>query len=404
MAKILMIAHFTRGNLFGRFEYIADLLKKNGNDVELVTSKFDHVTKKHRNIRLISHELSTLKVTLLDEPGYFKNVSFIRVLSHVIFALNLRKFLKGKKDVDLVYCAFPPICTAFVSLRYAKKRKIKLILDIQDLWPEAFYILSKNKYFAEILFSPLRLLEDYIFRSAEGIIAVSNTYLKRAIESRYKSENCKTVYLGVDLDYFDNLLKMNKNKLCKRGEYWLAYLGTLGENYDITSVIDAISLLNFNGINNIRLWLIGDGPKSDFFISYAKRKKIKVEFTGWLPYGQAITLLSLCDVAINPIKTGAANSIINKHADYSAAGLPVINTQECKEYVDMLNKFKAGINCRNGNTHEIASALLFFINNDVARKIYSLNSRKMCESLFDRKNTYNMIVTLVNKLLEPIKS
>ena len=41
-----------------------------------------------------------------------------------------------------------------------------------------------------------------------------------------------------------------------------------------------------------------------------------------------VGMLGVCDIAVNSISKGAAQSIINKHGDYAAAGLPVVNTQE----------------------------------------------------------------------------
>jgi len=45
-----------------------------------------------------------------------------------------------------------------------------------------------------------------------------------------------------------------------------------------------------------------------------------------------VGLLCACQIAINPIKSKSAGSIINKVGDYAAAGLPVINSQENEEY------------------------------------------------------------------------
>lgn len=39
-----------------------------------------------------------------------------------------------------------------------------------------------------------------------------------------------------------------------------------------------------------------------------------------------ITYLANADIAVNPISKGLAQSIINKHSDYVASGLPVVST------------------------------------------------------------------------------
>lgn len=55
----------------------------------------------------------------------------------------------------------------------------------------------------------------------------------------------------------------------------------------------------------------------------------------------------------NPIMAGAAQSIINKHADYVASGIPIISTQESEEFRRLIDKYKMGMNCTNGNVDEL---------------------------------------------------
>lgn len=71
-------------------------------------------------------------------------------------------------------------------------------------------------------------------------------------------------------------------------------------------------------------------------------------------------ILCACDIAVNPIKAKSAGSIINKVADYAAAGLPVINTQECEEYRNLVENYKIGFNCENNNANDLAEKLRYY--------------------------------------------
>lgn len=55
-------------------------------------------------------------------------------------------------------------------------------------------------------------------------------------------------------------------------------------------------------------------------------------------YPEMCGRLVACYIAVNPITHGAAQSIINKHGDYAASGLPVVNTQECEEYRNLVGE------------------------------------------------------------------
>ena len=108
-----------------------------------------------------------------------------------------------------------------------------------------------------------------------------------------------------------------------------------------------------------------------------------------------ISKLCRCDLAVNPIKKGAAQSIINKVGDYAAAGLPVISTQECPEYKKIVEYYKIGYNVQNDNPKQIAQKILELYNNKELRQEYGKNNRKLAEEKFDRKKTYLKIKELI---------
>ena len=115
MKKILVIANFTKlpnenGN--SRFTYILDLLDKEKCDVELITSSFSHGQKKQRE--KVGYNVD-YKITLIDEPGYRKNVSLKRFYSHYVFAQNVKKYLEQIEKPDVIYCAIPSLDVAKVG-------------------------------------------------------------------------------------------------------------------------------------------------------------------------------------------------------------------------------------------------------------------------------------------------
>lgn len=167
-------------------------------------------------------------------------------------------------------------------------------------------------------------------------------------------------------------------------------MGTVGYSYDLMTVIKAIESLNESHRSKVSFIVIGNGPKLESLKAYAR--DLPVVFIGRLPYDEMVWVLSRCNVSMNVIVKGAAQSIINKHADYAMAGKPIINTQECKEYRDLIEEYQAGINCECENSKEIALALERLLLDDDLRIQMSRNSRKLGEERFDRKNTYYKLV------------
>ena len=96
-----------------------------------------------------------------------------------------------------------------------------------------------------------------------------------------------------------------------------------------------------------------------------------------------------CDIAVNPIVAGAAQSITNKIGDYAAAGLPVVNSQECPEYRDLLVAYGAGISCEP--TADAVAAALVELAQDRNLVERGMGSRRMAEERFDRAVTYERL-------------
>ena len=112
---------------------------------------------------------------------------------------------------------------------------------------------------------------------------------------------------------------------------------------------------------------------------------------GRLKYNEMCSLLTACDITVNPIMHMAAQSIINKHADYAASGLPVVSTQESEEYRRLIESYHMGFNCRNNDSKDLAEKLGVLVNDESLRKQMGANARRCAEEKFDRKTTYRLL-------------
>ena len=394
--KILIIANFTKlpweqGN--SRFPYIINLIDKEKYDVELVTSSFSHGEKRQRENKSNDMNLD-YKITLIDEPGYKKNVSLKRFYSHYVFAKNVEKHLGEIEKPDIIYCAVPSLDVAKVAAKFAENNDIKFVIDIQDLWPEAFKMVFNIPVLSDIIFYPMKKTANYIYSKANSIVDVSKTYANRAAVVNKKFDKKLPVFLGTDLETFDNAKKVHEI-VWDDDVVRLAYIGTLGHSYDIKCIIDAIKILNQKGLKNILFIVMGDGPLKESFEAYSKENNVNCEFTGRLAYEEMIGRLCACDIAINSITKGAAQSIINKVGDYAASGLPVVNNQESKEYRKLVEDYQIGFNVENSNPQEMAEKIELLYKDKELRKRLGENNRKLAEEKFDRNHTYKVIKELL---------
>jgi glycosyltransferase involved in cell wall biosynthesis len=125
----------------------------------------------------------------------------------------------------------------------------------------------------------------------------------------------------------------------------------------------------------------------------------------WIPVTERLPLVELegikdsevyhCLVCVNPIVGTSAASIINKHGDYAAAGIPVINTQASQEYRELVAQYHMGLNCNNEDADDMADKLEQLILNPQLRLEMGKNARKCAEERFDRVFTYREILKIL---------
>lgn len=397
---IILIAnywHFEEEKSSSRYRSFADILCEKY-DLEIITSTFCHLNKKQREIKRLNIEALPYKMKLCYEKGYKKNIGIKRILSYTEFGKNVYKYLKTRKIPDAIIVSVPSLAVADYASRFAKKNKIPLIIDIQDLWPEAFKMAFNIPIISDILFAPMMRQANNIYSRADVIMAVSDTYVKRG-KLVNNSADGLSIYIGTDSSLVEEKTKGIEVKK-DADKFVIGYVGALGHSYDIKEVIDAIKLLNDKGYNNIKFKIMGDGVCLTEFKDYALKRKVDCEFLGMLEYGLMMKTLMMCDIAVNPIVGKSVSSIINKVSDYAAAGIPVINTQNNKEYRELLEQYEAGTNVENGNTEELANAILQYYQNDEYKKIVGKNEKKMFDEMFDRRKMYPKLILKINELLD----
>ncbi len=396
--EILIISHFSESEesiTNDRFKFIADLLGTQYS-VELLTSSFFHTIKKHSCRK--QEENNNYRINYIDEPGYLRNVSIKRFLSHFVCGINLKGYLKNRQTPNLIYCAVPSLSFALRAINFASKNNVPIIIDIQDLWPEAFKMAFNPVGLGNIIYYPMKKIADYIYERANAIVSVSDTYCQRANVGKRKNKSLLPVYIGTSFERFDKILPYE----CKNSDFfYLIYVGTLGHSYDLKCAIDAYEIIKQNKkINNIKFLVLGDGPLKEEFEAHALKKNLDVEFTGRLGYEEMVSYLKAAHIALNPINGKSVASIINKHADYAAAGLPVISTQDSDEYKNLLEKYNAGFNCAVGDSEQMSQYIIYLLSNLEIRDKMAQNSRKMGEELFNRDTSYIKIKDLIGTMIK----
>lgn len=300
-----------------------ELIKSFGSKgAKLLLSTFDHRYKRMNPKESISKELLDLNISFdfIFTISYKKNISVLRVVSNLVFSINLFIYLmKNAKSDDIIYINSIPPEVLFVCSILRRIKKIKLIVDVRDIWPDALININSEKSLT------LRVFEKYcnfIYSHSHSVIDkifyVAPSF-KGWIE-RNSPKGIDKVYfpLGFDEKRWD-LSNNNEAELIVNSEFInVVYVGYLSHQFDLENVIIAVSK-----ISNVKLHIVGGGDNYNYYTSKYSNLS-SVEFYGMVKPRWISKNISQFDVAFLPLKSGGGALLPNKFFDYVAGELPII--------------------------------------------------------------------------------
>lgn len=315
-------------------------------EIQIVTSNFDHgeKTMKHYQPRIVGN----VKIAYLPVSSYKSNLSITRLYSHLGFAIQLKKWLKGLNcRPDLIYCAMPSSTAAYVAGQYCKHNNIPFIIDVIDLWPDSLIPIMPMRNMVKVLVSPWKWITNRAYKSADYISAESKSYMQKAHQVSPHVPALYT-YIGVDMPMCKKLIQSSQVKVNKPdNEIWLCYGGSLGNSYGFDVVLEAIRYIHTKGIK-YKMWFVGDGEKRQEIEQFSEEYGLNVEITGRLSYGDLLKYLSECDIAFNSFNENTLVVHSYKFNDYVAVNCFVMNSLK-GETSEMVENYGIGCNYNKGN-------------------------------------------------------
>jgi len=310
----------------------------------------------------------------------------------------------------IFYSFHTPFTTPFVCL--IKKINPGIIhLHVPNPWFEfnlfLYSILNRNAkiivtYHSDVIwYTPFHFFGEllrrfYLFpllKFSKKIIATSQNYVEgSSILKKFKSK-VKIIPLGADTQKFKpiKVKKLKKNVLL--------FLGRLFPYKGLEYLLQAIKVVSEKRKDFI-LYIVGEGKLRKKLEEMVKNLKIEnfVKFTGEVSDEQAIKYYNLCDIFILPsIHKSEAFGISQLEA--MACGKPIISTNLKGSAVPWVNQHKkTGLVVRPRDSHELANAILYLLENERTRKLMGENARRRIEKYFTQERMVNSTLKIYRDL------
>lgn len=326
-----------------------------------------------------------------------------RQLNIAIFDFIASMKILFSRNIRCIILSMPPI--SFFIVIAAKIRHIKIIADIEDLWPLFIKEMGVNNTLA---LNIIEVLANFSYNSAYAIEAVSNGMLEY-VKTKLKNKDKKLwlAPLGVNLHQTndnDSAVQTAKLKYKWCDDYVLMYTGAHGRANDIESVL--LTIRNFNqkyrsiGNKRISFVFIGNGDHKRYLLALSSEYSLdNVYFEDALPAKEVCKVLKYAHACITNLKKIESFKLVrpNKIFQYMAAKKPIV----CGiwgEAADVVHEANAGI-------------YLDFTQTDAADNLYNFLTTSNLDELGNNGYKYVMkngnrdiiFEDFYNRLLEIVK-
>ena len=320
-----------------RYWLMARAFARAGHETTLWTSDFSHAHKRPRAIRC-EVKGDGFAVKMVPTPPYPRNICLRRILSHRAFARRWRSFAEGAPPPDIVVASLPPLSLGKAAAAFCRRAGAKFVVDVQDAWPETFERIAPR-----FILAPLRAAARRVYRAADAVSGVARIYLDLAASYGARAP-MHLAPLGAELQRAEAAPPPAAD-----GALRLVYAGNMGRSYDLATVVDAVK-----GEPSLHLDLAGAGPDEAALRSRAAGCP-RIVFHGYLEAAPLRALIATADAGLVPMFDDSWVGLPGKLADYSAAGLPILNSLS-GETAALLAEHSAGFTYKAGSTASLLDA------------------------------------------------
>lgn len=390
-----------------RHYYFSKYLAAMGHEVKLFTSSMVHNT----DVNMITGrelykevEMDGVPYTFVRSSNY-KGNGFSRIWGMLEFPVRLWRACNRFELPDVIYTSSPDPITAFMSVLYARRKKLPCVVEVRDLWPESivdYKGISRKNPVIRMLYR----LEKWIYQHADRLIFTMEggaDYIReRGWDKTIDLAKVRNVNNGVDLKEFDanrEAYPLSDPDLDDPDTFKAVYTGSVRLADDLNVLVETARCLQQRGDNKVRILVWGKGDEVEPLQAKAKSLGLQnILFKGFVEKRYIPSILSKADLNLIHAKQtpiGRFGLSMNKMFEYFAAGRPLLSDLPFR--YNLIERYGAGTGVSGQDPHLLAQALRTYA--DMPQEEYTkqcANARRAAED-FDYPNLTQKLCAILEE-------
>ena len=311
-----------------------------------------------------------------------------RMAFYLSFMLNaaLAGLFLARGHYDVVYASSPPLFVGGAALAISYLRRIPLVFEVRDLWPESAVQLGELNHPRAVQLATR--LEEACYRRARHVVVATQGIHDRLVERGHPPAKLTVIPNGANTELYTpqpiNHALRNELDIAPH-QFVVIYTGLHGLAHGLETALQAADHLRDHP--DILFLFIGEGPQKTALVQKAQQMALpNVRFHEAVPESELPGYIALADIGLDTRRrlSISRGTLPVKMFSYMACGRPVLLSIE-GEAVQLLNRARAGVAVPPETPGALAQAILDLQADPAARAEYGRNGREFVEASYSRQ-------------------
>jgi glycosyltransferase involved in cell wall biosynthesis len=315
----------------------------------------------------------------------------MRLINYWSFMLSA--FIVGifLRNPDLIFVSSPPLFVGPAAVWLGKVKRVPLITDVRDLWPEDAIAMGQlsNKW----AIWGGRVTARFLYRNSRLIITISRG-IKDKLEYLVPDKRIDIIVNGSSVpDLYPDIKGRTQNA---DGPFIVCYAGILGLGQPVEDLIAVAQATSDDP--SISYLIVGDGVRRKRLMQSARSIGLtNVRFAGGVPFEKSLELLAGCDAAFVSLTSNEVfkSAIPSKFFDCMALGLPIILGVD-GEAREILEGNETGLFYRSGDWRDLKDKIYYLKNNQGIACRFGENGRRLVFERFRRSRLAAQLEAIIS--------
>ena len=370
-----------------RYGELTRVMARRGHQVVWWACNFSHQTLDFVGAPNSRVTCDGVEIVLVGGTGYRKNVSLARLRHVSQHARNLEEQISGEPLPDVIVTAMPTIEACEVMCAFAHARRIPVVIDVRDEWPEDYvrWLPPALRPIGRLALAGKFAALRKVCTRATTIAAVTERQLAYGLghARRARQATDAVFHTGARSTRPDGgAVAARVAALRAQGlldnDFICVFTGTLSPARPLEATIAAVKRLSER--LPVKLVIAGKGDLEQRYRELAADCPAIV-FAGWVDAVGMAALNEIADVLVAPYSTAYGFSLPTKIFDYMAAGRPLLSS--CPgETEELMRRERIGVQIRADDEAGIEEALQTLHADPETRRAMGRRARELFERDF----------------------